>query len=74
MIQSDPTFVETKLHIESPHVENSCCNRKKTRITSNVGLTICISYVNERKTQTRYMLTFAFIQMYIKQNLHVFET
>jgi hypothetical protein len=39
--------------IISLNVENSYCNHKKTRTTSDVKPTICISFANKGKTQVR---------------------
>jgi len=38
-------------YTKSPNAQNSCCNCKKTRTTSNVGPTICVTSANEGKMQ-----------------------
>jgi len=58
MLRTSLTFVETKLHISSFEVKsfnvvNFSCNHKKTNITSKVGLTMCIPFTNEGKTQVK---------------------
>jgi hypothetical protein len=50
--------METKLYISLAikrlNVENSYCNCKKTKTTSDAKPTICISSTNEMKTQVRW--------------------
>jgi hypothetical protein len=41
---------------KSLNAENSCCNHKKTKITSNAKFIICISSTNEMKTQIRWAI------------------
>ncbi len=43
-------------YTESLNVENFCCNCKKIITTFNAGPTICISSVNKRKTQVRWVV------------------
>ncbi len=38
-------------YTESPNANNSYCNCKNTKTTSNAGPNICVSFIKKRKTQ-----------------------
>ncbi len=38
------------------NAENSYCNHKKKRTTSNAGPIICVSFANKRKTQVGWAI------------------
>jgi hypothetical protein len=43
-------------YTKSPNAQNFCCNSKKTKTTSYARSSICISSINERKTQVRWVI------------------
>jgi hypothetical protein len=44
-------------YTKRPNVDNSSDNHKNVRNTYNVGPTICVSFVKERKTQVGWVAT-----------------
>ncbi len=61
MVETSLTFVETKLHIssfvvKSFNVVKFSYNRKKTSITFEARLIMCIPFANEGKTQVKWVV------------------